>query len=437
MVRGLPPPEAGNRIFYDDLVTGFGCRVTAAGARAFVLNYRRRCDGLERRYTIGSFPEWTVVGAREEAKGLRRDIDAGKDPVGKHREEREAPTVNDLCDRYEIEQLPKRRASTQRDYKQMLGAHIRPTLGKRKIGTLSFTDVDGVHRQITKDNGPYQANRVLALMSRLCSLAIQWGWRTDNPCKAIERNDEAKRKRYLTRDEIERLSAALADHDDKDAADIFQLLLLTGARRGEVQSMRWVDIDLERGVWTKPGATTKQRTEHVVPLNAPARQLLAGRRRGEGECVFPGRNGGHRVEIKSNWRRVCQAAKITGLRIHDLRHSYASILASSGVGLHAIGALLGHTQPQTTHRYAHLFDDHLRQATERVGAVVMPANKQKAARGYGGRALPSTLAFLPARGEHGPAMIAAFGFPEEPEPGELTIASSLSRPFRRIGLSPW
>jgi integrase len=378
LVNGFSPPTAGNRIFYDDVVGGFGCRVTAAGTRAFVLNYRRRSDGLERRYTIGSFPEWTVAGARDEAKLLRRAIDAGDDPVGKHRDQRQAPTINDLCDRYEVEQLPKRRVATQRDYKLMLAAHIRPALGKRKVGTLSFADVDGMHRQITKENGPYQANRVIALMSRLCSVAVQWRWRTDNPCKGIERNDEVKRKRYLTSAEIERLSAALADHDDKDAADIFRLLLLTGARRGEVQSLRWVDIDIERGVWTKPGATTKQRTEHIVPLNAPARQLVASRGRGEGEYVFPGRNGGHRVEIKGNWRRVCQAANITGLRIHDLRHSYASILASSGVGLHAIGALLGHTQPQTTHRYAHLFDDHLRQATERVGEVVMPANTPKA-----------------------------------------------------------
>jgi len=377
-VRGLPVPAAGNRIFYDDAVTGFGCRVTAAGARAFVLNYRRRSDGLERRFTVGSFPEWSVAGAREEAKALRRAIDAGEDPVGDHREERQAPTINDLCDRYENEQLLKRRTSTQLDYKSMLSVHIRPALGRRKVATLAYSDVDALHREITKSSGPYRANRVIALVSKLCSLAVQWHWRNDNPCKGIERNDEAKRKRYLAGAELERLSTALAEHDDQDAADIFRLLLLTGARRGEVLPVRWADIDLETGVWTKPGATTKQRTDHIVPLNAPARQLLAGRAGNDSEYVFPGRHGGHRIEIKANWQRVCRAAKITDLRIHDLRHSYASILASSGVGLHAIGALLGHTQPQTTHRYAHLFDDHLRQATERVGEVVMPVSKPKA-----------------------------------------------------------
>jgi integrase len=202
-------------------------------------------------------------------------------------------------------------------------------------------------------------------------LAVQWRWLSDNPCRGIERHAEAKRKRYLTRVELERLSRALADHDDQDAADIFRLLLLTGARRGEVLSAKWDDFDLQKAVWTKLGATTKQQTDHVVPLSPPALQVIASRQRTDSEFLFPGRYGeAHRVEVKANWRRICKAAKISGLRIHDLRHSYASIAASSGVSLHAIGELLGHTQPSTTHRYAHLFDDHLRQATTRIGAVI-------------------------------------------------------------------
>jgi integrase len=377
-VKGLPRPEAGNRIYYDDLVSGFGCRVTAAGARAFVLNYRRRGDGIERRYTIGSFPDWTVAGAREEAKALRRAIDAGGDPVGDLRSEREAPTVNDLCDRFVAEYLPRKRPSTQKTYGQQITSEVRPALGRLKVANVAFADIDGLHRAITKRGRKYRANRVIALLSCIFTMSIKWRMRADNPCKGIERNDEAKRKRYLTGAELERLSAALSKYADQDTADIFRLLLLTGARSGEVLSARWADIDLETGVWTKPGATTKQRTDHVVPLNAPARQLLAERAQDNSEYVFSGRNGGHRAYVKDAWAQICKAAKITGLRIHDLRHSYASILASSGVGLQAIGALLGHTQPQTTHRYAHLFDDHLRQATERVGEVVMPVNKPKA-----------------------------------------------------------
>jgi integrase len=149
---------------------------------------------------------------------------------------------------------------------------------------------------------------------------------------------------------------------------------MTGARSGEVLGARWDQFDLEAGTWTKPGATTKQKTEHIVPLSAPARQLLseqfATKSRGE-VYVFPGRGGvGHRVDLKKPWPAICKAAGIKGLRVHDLRHSYASFLASGGQSLQVIGALLGHTQPSTTARYAHLFDDPLRAATETVGAIV-------------------------------------------------------------------
>jgi integrase len=368
-IKSLEVPKKGNRITYDSDVTGFGCRVTAAGARAFVLNYRRRADGVERRYTIGAFPDWSAAAAREEAKRLKRSIDGGADPVGEHREQREAPTVNDLCDRFEEEHLPRKRPSTQRDYRGILNGLVRPALGKRKVASLAFEDIDALHRAVVKNNGPYRANRTAAVVSKMCSLAVQWRWLQANPARGVERADEHKRKRYLSAAELERLSKALAEHDDRDAADIFRLLLLTGARRGEVLSMRWHDVDLETGIWVKPGATTKQKSEHRVPLSAPARQLLAAREQSR-EWVFAGRDGGHRVEIKGNWARICKAAHIRGLRIHDLRHSYASQLASAGFSLPTIGALLGHTQPATTHRYAHLFDDPLRQATERVGAII-------------------------------------------------------------------
>ena len=198
MVKGLAPPKAGNELIFDDVVRGLAIRTTAAGAKAFALNYRRKADGLQRRYTIGSYPEWTVAAAREEAKHLKRLIDGGADPVGEHRADREAPTVNDLCDRFEEEQLPRRRRSTQADYRSMLRVHIRPGLGNRKVATLAYSDVDALHRTITKQSGPYRANRVIALVSKLCSLAMQWKWRPDNPCQGVERNVESKRKRYLS-----------------------------------------------------------------------------------------------------------------------------------------------------------------------------------------------------------------------------------------------
>ena len=190
----------------------------------------------------------------------------------------------------------------------------------------------------------------------------------------------------MSADELTRLSAALAGYGDQQIANIFRLLLLTGARRGEVLAIEWGALDLGAGVWTKAGSTTKQKTDHVVPLSAPARQLLTEMqneyirlhpKKPLPQYVFPG-NGerGHIVEVKKAWRRIIKAAAITALRIHDLRHSFASQLASGGASLPLIGALLGHSNPTTTHRYAHLFDDPQRAAVERVGAVITAAGKR-------------------------------------------------------------
>jgi integrase len=379
VVRKLAAPATGNRVRYDSDIKGFGVRITAAGARAFVLNYRRRSDALERRATIGAFPDWSVAAAREEAKRLKRLIDGGADPVGEQRDQRDAATVNDLCDRFEQEHLPRKRASTAADYRSMLRVHVRPELGRRKVNAVEFADVDALHRAVTKRSGPYRGNRTIALLSKMFSLAVRWKLRTDNPVKGIERNDEAKRKRYLTEPELERLKKALTEHDDRVAADVFRFLLLTGARRGEVLQARWRDFDLDKGIWVKPAHTTKTRSTHVVPLSPPALALLKAREKARDRSddhVFPGRHSGHRVEVKSNWRRVCAAAKISGLRVHDLRHSFASVLASDGVGLPVIGALLGHTQSSTTQRYAHLVDSVLRSATDRAGAVIAGSRKR-------------------------------------------------------------
>ena len=371
-IRKLQPPAKGNKIYYDTVVKGFGVRVTKAGARSAILNYRRKADGLGRRYTIGAFPDWSVTAAREAAKRLKREIDAGGDPVGENRAQMQAPTVNDLCDRYEAEELAARRPSTQADYRSKLRVHIRPGLGKRKVASIEPADVKSLHRTITAGSGAYSANRVIALFSKLMSLAVEWGLRAGNPCGHVQRNEEAPRIRYLKAPELERLFKALAEHQDQDAADFFKFLLLTGARRGETRSARWLDFDLDTGQWTKPGATTKRKTIHIVPLNDMARDLLAKRVRvRDSEFVFPGRNGhGHRVDVRTSWRKICKAAKISDLRLHDLRHSYASILANSGVGLHTIGSLLGHTRAQTTLRYSHLTDDRLREATAHVGALI-------------------------------------------------------------------
>lgn len=402
-IRDLPLPSKGNKITYDSEVKGFGVRVTTGGARSFILNYRTRY-GRERRYTIGSYPDWKTSAARNEASNLKKLVDVGQDPMEQVDADRAAKSVADLCDRFEAEHLPKCRESTQRDYRAIIKNEIRPALKHVKVAELSFSKVDDLHRAITKRGAPYVANRTIAVMSKMLSLSIKWGWRPDNPAIGVQRNHEEKRHRYLSPKELASLTAALAEHDDQQAANIVRMLLLTGARRGETQAMKWADVDLQAGVWTKPGSTTKQKTVHRVPLSAPARQLLSeihtaaveaseDRKRPHpmSEFVFPGRGGvGSRQEIKRQWAELCKAAGLVQActttdakgrekttitataRLHDLRHTYASVLASAGLSLPIIGALLGHSQPATTARYSHLMDDPLRQATERVGAVVMP-----------------------------------------------------------------
>lgn len=175
---------------------------------------------------------------------------------------------------------------------------------------------------------------------------------------------------------------ALDELADKQAANIVRMLLLTGARSGEVLAMRWDQLDLEAGKWTKPAAATKQKTEHEVPLSPDAVQLLSEllEQADDGSAyVFPGRSAGrHRANINESWAALLKAAGITGLRAHDLRHSYASFLVSAGHGLPVIGALLGHTQASTTQRYAHLHDEVMRKATGQVGAMVRGARKRGA-----------------------------------------------------------
>jgi len=356
-VRRLDAPATGNRITYDAELKGFGVRMTAAGAKAFILNYRTA--GRERRITIGSFPDWSVPAAREQAKNLKRRIDQGQDPMGDRHEERTAPTIADLAQRFEAEHLTRRRSTTAKDYSSILRGHTLPALGKTKVADLRHADVEKLHRKIAA-TAPYRATRAVSVLSKMISLAVKWEMRDDNPVKGIERAPEQKRERFLTLAEMACLGEVLLAHPEKTSCRAIRLLLLTGARRGETLAATWAQFDLERGIWTKPSTATQQAKEHRIPLSGPALAVLAELRAdAEADCpyVFPGSRSvdakgnvtwAPLTEIKRTWASVCKSAGIEGVRVHDLRHSYASILASSGLSLPIIGALLGHTQAATT-----------------------------------------------------------------------------------------
>lgn len=423
MVADLPIPAKGSAITYDTEVKGFGCRVTSGGTRSFILNYRTTA-GQERRYTIGGAGPnaWKVKAARKEAGDLKARLRGGYDPLAQLEQERAAraeelaqATMDTLCDRFEALHLPKLREASRRDYKSIIRLYIRPDLGKVKVRDVTHAHVDRLHRKVSKQ-APTRANRTVAVLSKMFTFAAKTPavddldppipMRVDglNPAKGVERNQEGKRHRYLSKAEVEALMKALAKHEDKQAANIIRLLILTGCRKTELLTATWSQFDLVGGVWTKPGATTKQKTLHRVPLSEPARELLKsiwdeivkalkakGQPAPNDGYVFPGRTkGSHRATIKAEWKEICISAEmvqaIPGLnddgepvtilrptaRIHDLRHTYASLLASQGLSLPIIGALLGHTQPATTARYSHLLDDPLRVATQSVGAIVMP-----------------------------------------------------------------
>lgn len=378
LVRELDAPAKGNKIVYDDKISGFGVRVTAAGRRSFILNYYFK--GRERRITIGAYPEWTVLAARKRAEEFRLKIVNGIDPLEEKQSAYAAPTMRELFKRYDVEYLPRLAPRTAADIRSMFAKIILPRLGAKKVEDVTFSDCEALHRMVSKDR-PVRANRVHEVLRRGFNLALKWGWVTENPAARVERNTEHKRARYLAPEEIARLVEALDTHPQRTSCAAIKFMLLTGCRRGEALGARWDQFDPALRVWVKPAATTKQRREHRVPLSSMASGVLQERRAardalpasdplGQSPFVFSGDEGRALVDVKRTWAAVSKVAGLGNTRMHDLRHTFASIAVSQGQSLPVIGAMLGHTQPQTTARYAHLFDDSLLNAAEMVGSAI-------------------------------------------------------------------
>lgn len=403
-VKNLPYPEKGYRIYFcsDKNPRGFAVRVTAQkangapGTKSFILNYTAK--GRPRRHTIGQYPTWSVQAARNEAKSLRASVDNGNDPQAQRQTDRDTETMGDLAARFLDEYVKeKKRDSTNVQYKRVCTTYLKSAnLQHLPIAEVEYAHIAKAHSTWTKKHGAYAANRAVAVMSKMFSMAKVWGLRSgDNPASGIERNHEEKRERFLNPDEMLRLSEALSAYPTHgldfmkselaevtsrqrtQSANVIRMALLTGARIGEVLASEWSQIDLDAGVWIKPSSHTKQKKVHRAPLSSGALELLkniqASQPEGE-RFVFPGKvANSHQKEVKNAWRAIRTLADLENVRIHDLRHTYASQLASAGISLPIIGALLGHTQTATTARYAHLLDDPLRKATEIVSNAVNPS----------------------------------------------------------------
>ena len=375
-----PAAEKGGDCYWDMAMPGFGVRVTGKGTKSYLIQYR--IDGDSRRMTLGQHGRITLEDARREARKRLGEVAHGRDPARERQEKRSAPSMNELAKDYlERHAIPKKRPASVREDTSMIDNILLPKIASKKVNAVTRRDVDGITTSL-KDH-PHRANRVRALLSKMFSLAVDWGWRADNPVVGVEFFRENPRERWLNDSELQRLSEALAAHPNQMNANAVRLLILTGARKSEVLSAEWPQFDLEKGLWTKSAHFTKQHRLHHVPLSLPVMRLLqdmssdsrrhqrflfpARIQRKSGEKTGPEDNDKPMQDIKHFWQQVRRSAGLNDVRLHDLRHTYASHLASDGVSLTVIGKLLGHTQMATTQRYAHLALGPQRDASDMYG----------------------------------------------------------------------
>jgi integrase len=364
-------PRDREYFLWDGELHGFGLRVLPSGRRTYVVQYR--AARRTRRMNLGPPAVLSPREARRRAAQALAEVLAGGDPSVTRRAE--GITVADLARRYlrEHARTKKKPSSAAKDERN-LELHVLPRLGHLTVMAVTRSEVSRLHHAMRKTPGA--ANRTLALLSKMMNLAESWALRPDgsNPCRHVERYPERRLERYLSSAERSRLGEVLADAErsEEEPASVIaaiRLLILTGARRSEILSLRWSEVDLERGFLRLRDSKTGPK---AIPLNAPAREVLAGLERAS-EWVLPTARGSGPVSLSKPWSRIRRRAGLEDLRIHDLRHSFASVGAGAGLGLPLIGKLLGHTQPATTHRYAHLGDDPVRQASEAIGARISEA----------------------------------------------------------------
>ncbi|MCC3305539.1 tyrosine-type recombinase/integrase [Sneathiella sp. HT1-7] len=366
-LAALPSPGEKDIFHWDSELKGFGLRIKHTGIKSYLVQYRK--DGRSRRLTLAKHGALTADQARQRARIELGNVAKGEDPAEDRQQQRKAPTFAHLAEDYiKRHALPNKRPKSVKDDQSMLDNYLLPKLGNLKVQNIRQRDLEQIILKLRET--PYRANRVRALASKMFNLAGHWGWSDKNPVTGIPKFQEQKRDRWLSEGELQRLATVLENHPNERAVTIVRMLILTGARRGELMSAKWEDFNFERAVWTKPAHTTKQKRTEYVPLSDDAIRIMTDWRDGQpeiGEYAFPGKRAGQPVtEIKRFWDEVRAAANLPDVRLHDLRHTFASHLVSSGVSLPIVGKLLGHTQPQTTQRYAHLADDPLREAANKM-----------------------------------------------------------------------
>lgn len=388
-------PAVKDVFVWDTEVRGFGLKVTPAGRRIYVFQYRLPGKRVPERVTIGKHGDpWTADQARAEAERLRGDIKRGVSPRERARriaeEARQAVTVSELCERYLADGTATKKASTLVADRGRIRRHIIPLLGKRKAAEITPADVRQFLADVAKGKtaadertgprgraivtgGKGAASRTVGLLGGIFTFAVQEGIRPDNPVRGVRRFADRKCERFLSEAELrqlgEALDAAEAEGENWVAVAAVRALVLTGCRLSEVLRLRWAEVDLERTVLRLGDSKTGAK---AIVLGAAAAELLTSLPRQLGNpFVFPGEKAqGHFVGLPRVWNRIRARAGLADARLHDLRHSFASAGAGASVGLLVIGKLLGHRDPKTTARYAHLADDPAKEAADRISAAL-------------------------------------------------------------------
>ena len=350
-------PGQADVMIWDTEVKGFGFRLTPKGTKSFVFLYRGP-DGKQRKPTIGRFGVMTVEQARERAREMAYHVTLGRDPSLERQRERSAPTIAELCERFlEDHVRPKNKPKTVKEAEGIIRNIVIPKLGRLRVADVSRGDIAKFHSAMKKT--PYLANRCLALMSKMLNLAEVWELRPDgtNPCRRIEKFPEKARDRYLSREEVGRLNDVLDRYEPATPHMVaaIRLLLLTGARSNEIKTLKWSYIDLDNGRINLPDTKTGKRS---IPISEPVRRVLQVIPRVPGSpWVIAGRQpDAHVQDLQKFWQRVREEAGLQEVRIHDLRHTFASFGLAANLSLRIVGDLLGHSQPATTARYAHIAD---------------------------------------------------------------------------------
>ena len=367
------PAKEKAYILWDGDIPGFGVRVHPSSRKTFVLQYRigRRSRTMSLGYTRVITPD----KARGMAIAHLAAIEDNRDPLADRDDHRDALSFREIAMRFDAEHIAVHiKPSTGAEYRRALKKAILPFLGRRPVAEVSREEIARFRHKYR--DVPYFANRCLAILSKMFNLAELWGLRPDgsNPCRHIKKYREESRERFLSAAELRRVGQVLSEMEAErvempSALIAIRLLILTGCRLREILTLKWEHVDFDAGVLRLPDSKTGAK---VVYLGQPALDVLrtAARLPGNPWVIWGRKPGTHLYGLQSVWERVRARAGLNDVRIHDLRHTYASAAVAAGQGLPMIGKLLGHTQVQTTARYAHLAADPVKAAAEQVSAVI-------------------------------------------------------------------